>query len=145
MTASAPDQFPQVESILVIDDDDNWCFVTKRLLIRANACNTILTAQNGLEALRKLEELTAQGENMPDIIFLDIKMPVMDGFGFLSALESNAHLDLSQTKIYICSSSLHPKDKETAARYKVAGFINKPLTKDTLQHILQQNAASDKE
>ncbi|WP_299824833.1 response regulator [uncultured Pontibacter sp.] len=137
MTETEPAKYRQVNTILVVDDDENWCFISKRLLRQANACDKIITAQNGLVALSALKDLAAQGGKMPAIILLDIKMPVLDGFGFLKALESETHLDLSETKVYICSSSLHPRDKQTAEDFAVAGFITKPLTKEMLTDILR--------
>ncbi len=136
MTDRNPDNSPQVDTLLVIDDDDNWCFISKRLLRKVNACNNIITAQNGLNGIENLKDLAAKGAPLPAVIFLDIKMPVMDGFEFLRMLAETPDLDLSHTRIYICSSSLHPRDRERVALFNVAGFLTKPLTEATIQEIL---------
>ncbi|WP_299700143.1 response regulator [uncultured Pontibacter sp.] len=125
-----------IDKILVVDDDENWCFISKRMLRKASVGNEIITAKNGLEALTKLQQYAASGEKQPDLIFLDIKMPVMDGFEFLEEVSRLGNLNLSDTKIFICSSSLHPKDQERAAQHAVAGFINKPFTVDVLRDIM---------
>lgn len=128
-------QEPAIDKVLVVDDDKDWCFVSKMILQKAGIGKQIITANNGREALTQLQTLTANGEKLPEVIFLDIKMPVMDGFEFLHETAQSTELDLSQTKIYICSSSYHPKDKEKASRYPVAGFLTKPLTQDVLKQI----------
>ncbi len=74
---------PGIDTVLVVDDEDNWCYVTKILFQDTGSVKWVLTANNGLEALKKLQTLIANGEKMPELIILDIKMPVMDGFGFL--------------------------------------------------------------
>ena len=127
---------PGINVVMVVDDDNDWCFVSKMILKKAGICKDIIVANNGREALTKLQTLTGNGEKLPDIIFLDIKMPVMDGFEFLGELSNLPHLDLSKTKIFICSSSLHPKDKEKAWQFPVAGFLTKPLTQEVLKEIL---------
>jgi CheY-like chemotaxis protein len=125
-----------INKILVVDDDENWCFISKRMLSKASMGKEIITAKNGLEALNKLQQYAANGEKLPELIFLDIKMPVMDGFEFLEELSSLDNLNLSDTKIFICSSSLHPKDQERAAQHAVAGFLSKPFTTDVLSAIM---------
>ena len=127
---------PIINKVLVVDDDKDWCFVSRMILQRAGIGKQIMTANNGREALTTLQTLTLQGEKLPELIFLDIKMPVMDGFEFLSETSKLTHLDLSQTKIFICSSSFHPKDQERATQFPVAGFLTKPLTQEVLKEIL---------
>jgi CheY-like chemotaxis protein len=130
------EKLQQIDTVLVVDDDDNWCYLSKRILQKAGVGKQILTAHNGLEGIKKLQTLTARGEKLPELIFLDIKMPVMDGFEFLEELAHSADLNISHTKIFICSSSYHVQDRERANQYPVAGFITKPLTPDILKNIL---------
>ena len=125
-----------INSVMIVDDEDNWCFVIKKILQKAGIGKQIITANNGLEALKKLQALAAAKEKLPALIFLDLKMPVMDGFEFLEAATTAAELNLSQTRIYILTSSFLPKDKERASGYPVAGFISKPLTQEILAEIL---------
>jgi CheY-like chemotaxis protein len=131
-----PEKMPPVETVLVVDDEDNWCFVIKRILQKAGVGNQIITAVNGQDALNKLQGIAATGEKLPELIFLDLKMPVMDGFGFLEAATKAGELNLSQTRIFIMTSSFLPKDKERANGYPIAGFISKPLTQEILADIL---------
>jgi CheY-like chemotaxis protein len=129
-------EWQQVNTVLVVDDDDNWCFVAKKLLKREGVGKEVITASNGLNALQKLQAITANGGKLPELIFLDIKMPVMNGFEFLDEVTKLEELDLSQTRIYVCSSSVNSKDKEKADLYPVAGYIPKPLTQEILRDIL---------
>jgi CheY-like chemotaxis protein len=130
------EELQQINTVLVVDDDDNWCFLSKRILQKAGVGKQVITAQNGLAAINKLETMVAKGEQLPELIFLDIKMPVMDGFEFLDEITKTARLDLSQTRIFICSSSFHLQDRERAKLYPIAGFITKPLTPEILKDIL---------
>lgn len=125
-----------VNTILVVDDEDNWCFVIKRILQKAGVGKEIFTAKNGLEALEKLKAFVSAGEKLPELIFLDLKMPVMDGFGFLEKATKTTELNLSQSQIFILTSSFLPKDKERANSFPIAGFISKPLTQEILSDIL---------
>lgn len=120
---------------MVVDDDEDYCFVTKKILQKAGI-EKIITASNGLEALKKLRKITARGDKLPDLIFLDLNMPIMNGFEFLEEASKADELDLSQTRIFITTSSVLAKDKERANNYPIAGFISKPLTQKILGEIL---------
>lgn len=132
-----PIQMAQINSVMVVDDDDNICFLTRLLLQDAGFDKRVITAHNGLEALQTLQAMAAGGEKLPELILLDIKMPVMDGFEFLDQLAKPAALDLGRTRIFISTSSILPKDKQRAGLYPVAGFLTKPLTEETLRDILR--------
>lgn len=131
-----PEKPTPVDTVMVVDDEENWCFVIKRILQRTEVGNQIITTKNGQDALEKLQAIATTGGQMPALIFLDLKMPVMDGFEFLEQATKSAELNLSQTRIYILTSSFLPKDKERAHAYPISGFISKPLTKEILADIL---------
>lgn len=131
------EKLQQIETVFVIDDDESWCFLAKKIFERAGVGRQIITAQNGLVASKKLQSFAANGEKLPELIFLDIKMPVMDGFEFLEEITKHSEVDLSNTNIYICSSSLHNRDKERAKLYPIKDFITKPLSKEMLLDLLK--------
>lgn len=125
-------------TVMVIDDDEDYCFVSRKILQKAGIGKQVITASNGLEALKKLQEIAASGEKLPALIFLDLKMPIMNGFEFLEELSKATELDLSKTRIYTTTSSVLPEDKEKANKYPIAGFISKPLSKEILEGILSR-------
>jgi len=131
-----PEEHKPINNVLVVDDDDNWCFLTKLILQKANIFREITIARNGQEALNKIKALAAHGESLPELILLDIKMPVMDGFEFLEEIQKFPAINLSRTRIYLSTSSFLKTDKEKAQLYPVSGFITKPLTEEILNDIL---------
>ncbi|AKQ46617.1 hypothetical protein TH63_14835 [Rufibacter radiotolerans] len=134
---ATPQKLRQVDTIMVVDDDDNWIFVSKLILKKASVGNEIITAKNGRDALSKLKAMATEGDQkMPDLIFLDIRMPVLDGFEFLEEATQPDGLDFTRTRIYMCSSSLNPVDQAKASQFPVSGFLTKPLTQAALQEIL---------
>lgn len=125
----------QEYTVMVVDDDEDYCFVTKKILRKAGI-EKIVTASNGLEALKKLRKISTSGDKLPGLIFLDLNMPIMNGFEFLEEERKSDELDLGQTRIFITTSSVLPKDKERANNYPIDGFISKPLTQQVLGEIL---------
>jgi CheY-like chemotaxis protein len=130
------EEWQQINTVLLVDDDATWCFLSKRILQRAGVGKQILTAENGLEAVKKLKTIAAEGSRLPELIFLDIKMPLMDGFEVLEEITKWPELDLNRTRIFLCSTSTHVSDKERARQYPIAGYITKPLTQEILSNIL---------
>ncbi|RDV15010.1 response regulator [Pontibacter diazotrophicus] len=126
----------QIERVLVIDDDETSIFLTKRLLHSVGVGSQIQTALNGLEGLNSIKKAVAE-ELLPQLILLDIKMPVMDGFAFLEELERLPNMDFNDTKIALLSSSHNPWEMEKAKKYPVSAFLHKPLTKEKLQRVLE--------
>lgn len=93
----------KVKNVLLIDDDPISNVITKALIYESNVTERILTAQNGQEALSILKNC-ATSDNFPDVIFLDLKMPVMDGYEFLKEMKS-----MGESKIVILSNPFNVK------------------------------------
>ena len=118
-------------SCLLIDDNPLDNFINTKIIHRANFASEILAIERPEEAL----ELLRNGKFRPDVIFLDIRMPVMDGFDFLDEYEK-LEIDRDNTKIIMLTSSINPGDLERAKRYKhVSKYITKTLTPDILLQI----------
>jgi CheY-like chemotaxis protein len=124
-----PFEFLPINKILLVDDDAAANYLSKELLESLNAAKEIEIAENVLRALKMISQ-----EDCPDIIFLDIKMPGLDGFDFLDKLKK---LTLSKNvKIVMLTSSLRPEDKLRAFSYKaVVDYLEKPLTPEKVQMI----------
>ena len=79
----------RIDSVLLVEDDRITNFLNERLLRKLNITESIKVATNGEEALQYLEKTEASGKPLPDLIFLDINMPVMDGLEFLQEVQQN--------------------------------------------------------
>ncbi|MFL5747475.1 MAG: response regulator [Niastella sp.] len=124
-----PVELLPINKILLVDDDATANYLSKELLESLHAANEIETAENCLRAL----ELIRQSD-CADVIFLDIKMPGIDGFDFLERLKK---LSLEKKiKVVMLTSSVRPEDKLRAFSYKaVIDYLEKPLTPDKVQMI----------
>lgn len=122
-----------IKSVLIVDDDPASSFLVHFLLKKLNKVDDITLKKNGKEALDFLAEVKGQRE-FPDLILLDINMPLMDGFEFM---EHFLQLSLDKSvRVVLLSSSVSPKDRQAAENFKINHFINKPITKEKLEHIL---------
>ena len=119
------------KTCLLIDDNYIDNFVTSRLLENFNFAESIIISQSSSEAIESLRE----GKVTPDVIFLDLRMPVMDGFEFLLEYDK-LEIEKNGVKIFMLSSSLDPTDmRRSLANKYVTQFIHKPLTKKILEDI----------
>lgn len=127
----------KIELLALVDDDDTFVFITKRIIEKTDYVKEIKVFSNGLQALNYLKENLNSDYKLPDVIFLDLSMPIMDGWQFLDEF---SNLDSHRTEkiiIYICSSSISPHDLIKAKKLScVSDFIIKPITKDKLSEIV---------
>lgn len=115
-------------SCLLIDDNPLDNYINTKIISRSNFATEILAIESPEEAL----ELLRAGKFRPEIIFLDIRMPVMDGFDFLDEYEK-LDIDKDHIEIVMLTSSINPGDMERAKHYKhVRKYITKTLTPDIL-------------
>jgi len=121
-------EFIPINKVLLIDDDATANYLSKELLENMKAAKEIEVAENGLRALKLITQ------SSPDVIFLDIRMPGIDGFDFLERLKALA-LE-NKIKVVMLTSSVRPEDKLKAFSYKaVIDYLEKPLTPDKVQMI----------
>ncbi|MBA9079159.1 response regulator [Rufibacter quisquiliarum] len=128
----------KLEAVLVVDDDPACLFIAKSIFKRQHVANQVFTAHNGLEAIKLMRSACtpASGIVCPDLILVDIHMPVMDGFTFLEALQV---LKLPSTPVIaLLTTSQNVKDVKRAKNFQVDAFLNKPLTFESLENLLQQ-------
>ena len=117
----------------LIDDDDLSVYLTEHLLRVEGFSNCICTFQSAGEALYKL---VGQQQRVPQIVFLDLNMPLMNGWQFLDALAPHREALRGNCHIYILTSSLALNDLEKSKQYDlVAGLIHKPLDSKEIRAI----------
>ncbi|WP_223170262.1 response regulator [Maribacter aquimaris] len=127
----------KIETVCIIDDDPIFVYGTKVLLNHnCSFCTTVIVHENGQEALEDLTSMINKGEQLPDVIFLDLNMPVMDGWEFLDEF---VKLPLENIpRLYIVSSSIDQRDIEKAHTYTIVkDFIVKPLSDAVLSDLFK--------
>ncbi|KYG71949.1 response regulator [Roseivirga echinicomitans] len=126
----------KIDIACIIDDDPIFVFGAKRMMELADFCNGFMVFQDGRKALDGLSAIVASGNNLPELILLDLNMPVMDGWQFLDEF-TKIKTDKKIT-LYIVSSSIDSEDFNKAETYKVvSNYIVKPITMDALKGILE--------
>jgi CheY-like chemotaxis protein len=118
----------KIETVCIIDDDPIFVYGTKVLLnYNGRFCSTVIVHEDGKEALDSLTSMVKSGDKLPDVIFLDLNMPIMDGWEFLDEF---IKLPMeNKPRVYIVSSSIDNQDIEKAKGYDIVkDFIVKPLS-----------------
>lgn len=135
----------KVSSIFIVDDDPITVFGIKKVLKPVAICDDIQIFQNGKEAFDALKERTEKAQCIPDVIFLDINMPIMDGWDFLEelmGLEIKEHIIIN-----MITSSIDPLDYQKWNEFKdkcphTLNFKNKPIFKIETSDLDNINIAS---
>ena len=119
------------KTCLLIDDNYIDNFVTRKILENSNFAETIVVVRSATEAIESLKN----GSVKPDVIFLDIRMPIMSGFEFLDEYDK-IEIDKEHIKVFMLSSSLDPIDfKKSSSNKYISQFILKPLTQKILEDL----------
>ncbi len=128
--------------ILLVDDDPDDNFIHKRLINKAGLANQVSVAENGLEALEYLRKLGTDDDQpycRPQMIFLDINMPKMDGWGFLEAYDQLDERLKADVVVAMLTTSLNPDDYNRAMSSRdVRAYKTKPLTMEMLQDLVSE-------
>ncbi|WNJ20722.1 response regulator [Pontibacter sp. G13] len=123
-------------NVMLVDDNEIDNIINEKIIEANSFADNILVFQTGQEALDFLKANQNNEETLPEIVFLDINMPIMDGFQFLEDFEKFSETVLDKCRIIMLSSSISPKDIDRAAssRY-VKKYLNKPLNARYLEAI----------
>lgn len=134
--ASSKEQ-PFLERIMVVDDTYIDRFIVERLVKKIGFSRKVISMESAMDALNYLRQHADQPTELPRIIFLDIRMPEMDGFGFLASYELLPDTVKENCTLIMLSSSLNPDDLQRVEdnRY-VNRFISKPLDREKLENII---------
>ncbi|MBO0590347.1 response regulator [Cellulophaga sp. E16_2] len=128
----------KIDTVCIIDDDPIFVYGTK-VILNSNGkfCSNIMVFEDGEEALDDLVTLVKTNQTLPEVIFLDLNMPIMDGWDFLDEFCKIPDIE-NKTRIYILSSSIFSVDIEKSKEYKVVkDFISKPLTDSKFEILLK--------
>lgn len=121
--------------VLLVEDDPITILVCDRMIKMTSFAETVTTCENGKIAIDFLASLEAE-QKLPPVIFLDINMPVMNGWDFLEEFESLKLKFKQLPRIYLLSSTVDPEDYQKAKKFsQVEDFISKPLSKEALNAI----------
>ena len=125
-----------IELVMLVDDNDTDNFISKRIIEITKFAQRVEIKNSGKSALQYLEQEQNTPENLPNLIFLDINMPIVDGFVFLFEFEMFPDAVKNKCKIVILSSSDNKQDiKRIVDNEHVIKFITKPLTEAALQDV----------
>ncbi len=123
-------------TVMLVDDNEIDNLINQKMIEAANITEHIFThtgAKSAMEFLKNMERLDVDERVLPDVIFLDIDMPLMDGFQFLDEFEKLSDETRNKCKIVMLTSSINPQDMSKSKKYSyVKQYLNKPLSQDTL-------------
>ncbi|NNE76376.1 MAG: response regulator [Pricia sp.] len=121
----------------IIDDDAIAIFGLKGAMQALGFVEDIIVFENGLDALEDFEEKMQNGAKLPSLLFIDLNMPVLDGWGFLEEFYKLRQREESMPTIYIMTSSIDQKDMERAKTYNLEhNYLEKPIYAEVLERIL---------
>lgn len=127
----------KIKNFWIIDDDRIFSLLSRRVIEISGITENIQLIPNAESALQEIHALVSSGKQLPEVIFLDINMPEMSGFEFLSRLEEipqSVH-----TNVYVFSAIITQEDRKKTFGYKlVKNIIEKPLTIEKLKLIVSQ-------
>lgn len=118
----------------VVDDDEIFVFVLRKLLEKSDHFDEVINIGNGSEAIEMLNNQYHKNGQLPELIFLDLNMPILDGWHFLDAIEQLEFKD--RLEIHVISSSIDTREIEKAKAYPaVKSFVSKPVTLNWLNSL----------
>ena len=127
-----------VKKVALVDDDEIFVYLTSKTIENTHLVDIIKVFGNGLDAINFLKQNLDNPDFLPEIIFLDLSMPIMDGWQFLEEFVKMNPKIGRKIVIYICTSSISPDDiKKGRAISAVSDYIVKPIPKEKLIEILK--------
>ena len=133
---------PLSSNILLIDDDKINNFLNEKLLKKVAEFSHIDIFLDGESALHFLQEEAKKGNNSPELIIVDINMPVMNGMEFLENYHKLEFKNKEKVTLVGLTTSLRPSDIERLQELKCKHILNKPLTKSSLSSLITELESS---
>ena len=121
------------KAIWIVDDDAIYQIIVNKIIQRSEMFSAIFSFKNGKEAIDDLYNALEINANLPDIILLDINMPIMDGWEFMDEMGIIKPKFPKEIVVYIVSSSIAFEDKTKSKSYQnILGYLSKPITVNDL-------------
>lgn len=121
------------KAIWIVDDDAIYQIIANKIIQRSGMFSAISSFKNGKEAIEDLYNAVESNVNLPDIILLDINMPIMDGWEFMEEMGAIKSKLSKEIIVYIVSSSIAIEDKNKSKSYEnILGYLSKPITVNDL-------------
>jgi CheY-like chemotaxis protein len=129
----------RIKNLALVDDDEIFIYLTKNIIEETKLVDLIKVFKNGLDAITFLKENSNDIERLPEVILLDLSMPVMDGWQFLEEYIKLKPKIGKKITIYLVTSSITPADIQKAKNITtVTDYIIKPVTKERLIDLIKK-------
>ncbi|MBO3271540.1 MULTISPECIES: response regulator [Hymenobacter] len=128
----------KLRNIVLVDDNETTSFLNNRLLNRLGVADTIHTFTQAEPAYEFLWGANRGGEAIPELVFVDLKMPGIDGFEFLRMYDRLPTDIKQQTVLTVLTTSMHAADTARVAQYEGVEYLAKPLTEEKMQKLLEK-------
>jgi len=126
------------KEIWLVDDDFIFCRVIEKTILKIHITNKVVQFQSPEQAFDELEKRLSDESELPEIIFLDINMPGMDGWQFLESVSEMNDRIKNEIQIFISSSSVYSEDIDQAKTYPfIVEYLIKPISKEKIIQILE--------
>ncbi|UII25801.1 response regulator [Fulvivirga maritima] len=130
----------QLNCVMLVDDNPDDNFFHKRILKKSGKVKSIVALESGTEALDYLRDSLDSGNPSPDLLFLDINMPGMNGWEFLEEYKKLDPENQAKVVMIMLTTSRRLEDKETAMNiHSDIGFLSKPLTREMFDDLLSKH------
>lgn len=125
----------KVKKVMIVDDNEFDCYITSKIITNFDGTADIMEFNSSITAIQYLEEFQNVTTKLPDLIFLDIYMPIFDGFAFIEKFNSLSDTLKSHTKICILSTTVDDLYIHKAKVDESVLFASKPITKEFIESI----------